>query len=175
MVDSGSSLNVLPKKALDRLDCEGLTLKPSNIVVRAFDGSKRMVHGEVDIPVKIGSQTFKSTFYVMDIRPSYSCLLGRPWIHEAGDVTSTLHQMLKYPVKGKIVTVHGEEEYMVSHLNSFRYVEMDGEFIKTPYQNFEEVPQIFASTETTTSTKPPLKMASLKNARAVVEEGGCTN
>ena len=49
LVDTGSSLNVLPKKALDRLDCEGLELKPSNIIVRAFDGSKRMVHGEVDI------------------------------------------------------------------------------------------------------------------------------
>ena len=110
----------------------------------------------------------------MDIRPSYSCLLGRPWIHEAGVVTSTLHQMLKYPVKGKIVTVHGEEEYMVSHLNSFWYVEMDGEFIETPCQNFKEVPQIMASTETITSTQPPLKMASLKDARVVVEEGGCT-
>ena len=55
LVDTGSSLNVLPKKALDRLDCEGLTLKPSNIVVRAFDGSKRMVHGEVDIPIKVGT------------------------------------------------------------------------------------------------------------------------
>ena len=50
LVDIGSSLNVLPKKDLDRLDCEGLTLKPNNIVVRAFDGSKRMVHGEVDVP-----------------------------------------------------------------------------------------------------------------------------
>ena len=37
LVDTGSSKNVLPKKALDRLDCEGLTLKPSNIIVRAFD------------------------------------------------------------------------------------------------------------------------------------------
>ena len=109
----------------------------------------------------------------MDIRPSYSCLLGLPWIHEAGVVTSTLHQMMKYPVKGKIVTVHGEKEYMVSHLNSFRYVDMDGEFIEIPCQNFEEVPQIMASTETITSapkiTKYPLKMASLKDARAVVE------
>ena len=69
LVDTGSSLNVIPKKALDRLDCEGLTLNPSNIVVRAFDGSKRMVHGEVDLPIKVGTQTFNSTFYVMDIRP----------------------------------------------------------------------------------------------------------
>ena len=94
LVDTGSSFNVLPKKALDRLDCEGLTLKPSNIIVRAFDGSKRMVHGEVDIPIKVGSHTFDSTFDVMDIHPSYSCLLGRPWIHYAGAVTASLHQML---------------------------------------------------------------------------------
>ena len=76
LVDTGSSLNVLPKKDLDRLDCEGLTLKPSNIVVRVLDGSKRMVHEEVDIPIKVGTQTFDSTFYVMDIRPSYYCWLG---------------------------------------------------------------------------------------------------
>ena len=88
--------------------------------------------------------------------------------------SSTLHQMLKYLVKGKIVTVQGEEEYMVSHLNSFCYVEMDWEFIETPCQNFEEVPQTLALTEVTTN-KPPVKMASLKDAKAVVEEGGCTN
>ena len=58
LVDIGSSLNVFPKKALDQLDCKGLVLKPSNIVVRAFDGSKRMVHGEVHVPIKVGSQTF---------------------------------------------------------------------------------------------------------------------
>ena len=79
---------------------------------------------------------------------SYSCLLGRPWIHKAGAVTSTLHHKLKYPVKEKIVIVQGEEEYMVIHLNSFRYVEIDGEFIETPFQHFEEVPQTLASTET---------------------------
>ena len=36
------------------------------------------------------------------------------------------------------------------------------------------LPQILASTEVATN-KPPLKMASLKDARAMVEEGGCTN
>ena len=47
---------------------------------------------------------------------------------------------------------------------------MDGELIETPCQNFEEVPQTLASTEVTTN-KPPLKMASLKDARAMIEEG----
>ena len=78
LVDTGSSLNVLSKGALDRLDCEGLVLKPIDIMVRAFDGSKRMVHGEVDLPINVGYKVFNSTFYVMDILPTYSCLLGCP-------------------------------------------------------------------------------------------------
>ena len=86
--------------------------------------------------------------------------------------------MLKYPVQGKIITVHGEEEYMISHLNSFRYVELDGEFIKTPFQHLEEVSQELAVTKTVSSipkiTRPLLRMSSLKDAKAVVEEGGCT-
>ena len=40
LVDTGSALNIRPKSAFDRLDVEGLVLKPSDIIVRAFDGSK---------------------------------------------------------------------------------------------------------------------------------------
>ena len=87
LVDTGSSLNVLPKSVIDRLECEGLVLKPSDIVVRSFDGSKRIVHEEVNLQIKVGSQVFDSTFYVMDIRPSYSCLLGRPLMRNAGGLT----------------------------------------------------------------------------------------
>ena len=55
---------------------------------------------------------------------------------------------------------------------------MDGEFIETPCQNFEEVPQTVSATKTATSvpknTRPPLKMASLRDSKVVVEEAGCT-
>ena len=64
---------------------------------------------------------------------------------------------------------------MVSHLNSFRYIEMDREFIQTPFQHFEEVPQTLASAETVTEEDSPLKMASLKDAQAVIEKGECAN
>src|SRR6266487_2660177 len=61
----------------------------------------------------------------MDIRASYSCLLGRPWIHEAGAVTSTLHQKLKFVREGKLVIVNGEEALLVSHLSAFSYISAD--------------------------------------------------
>ena len=114
----------------------------------------------------------------MDICPAHSFLLGRPWIHGAGAVTSTLHKKLKYPVKGKIVNVCGEEEFMVSHLNLFKYVEMDVEFIKTPCQAFEVVSPMVAAAKATPDVPKVVKyvprMASLKDARVVIEDGGCT-
>ncbi|XP_058771946.1 uncharacterized protein LOC131645720 [Vicia villosa] len=178
LVDNGSSLNVLPKLVLDRLDSEGIVLMPSNVVVKAFDGSKSTVYGEVELPIRVGSQTFNSLFYVMDIHPAYSCLLGRPWIHGAGAVTSTLHQKLKYLANGKIVTVHGEEEYVVSCVNEYKYIEVNGEFIETPCQTFELVPQVVSTAKHAPTvpkvTRIPSTMASLKDAKAVVEEGGCT-
>lgn len=40
LVDTGSSLNVLPKNSLSKLTIKGLVMKPSSLVVRAFDGSR---------------------------------------------------------------------------------------------------------------------------------------
>ena len=54
-------------------------------------------------------------------------------------------------------------------------MELDGEFLETPFQHFEEVHQDVAITKVVPKiTRPPLRMSSLKDAKALVEEGGCT-
>ncbi|XP_050909727.1 uncharacterized protein LOC127123560 [Lathyrus oleraceus] len=108
LVDTGSSLNVLPKSTLSQLQFKGPEMRTSALIVRAFDGSRRQVVGEVDLSICVGQHQFSITFQVMDINPTYSCLLGRPWIHAAGKVTSTLHQKLKYLIDDKLVIVCGE-------------------------------------------------------------------
>lgn len=110
---------MLPKSALMKIDYAGVELCPIDLIVRAFDGSRRAIFGEVDLPVKIGPQVFGTTFFVMDIHPAYCCVLGRPWIHGVGVVTSTLHQKMKFPSDGRIVIVCGEEKYMVNHMTYF--------------------------------------------------------
>lgn len=94
-------------------------MKPSELVVRAFDGSRRTVIGETDIPMKIGPHTFFITFFVMDIHLAYNFLLEIPWIHFVGAVTPMLHQRWKFLVNNKLVMVEGEEDFLVSHLESF--------------------------------------------------------
>ena len=76
LIDNGSFLNVMPKTTLDKLPCKGEYMRPSAIVVRAFDGSRREVMGGIELPVQIGPCTFQVVFQVMDILPAYSCLLG---------------------------------------------------------------------------------------------------
>lgn len=80
LVDTGSSLNIMPKSKLSKLAYKG-TLRPNSLVVKAFDGSRRWVIGEVELPIKASPHVFQIMFQVMDINPTYSYLLGRPWIH----------------------------------------------------------------------------------------------
>lgn len=45
---------------------------------------------------------------MMDINQNYSMLLGRPWIHAAGAVPSTLHRQVKFIKDNKLITVQAE-------------------------------------------------------------------
>jgi len=139
LIDNGSSLNVMPKSTLEKFPFNASHLRPSFMVVRAFDGSRREVRGEIDLPVQMGPHTCQVTFQVMDINPTYSCLLGRPWIHSVGFVPSTLHQKLKFVVKGHLVIVSGEEDVLVSCPSSMPYVEAADESLETAFQSFEVV------------------------------------
>src|SRR3954469_17846427 len=113
----------MPKATLDKIALEGLVVRPSRLVVKAFDGSQSPVFGEVDLLVVVGPHTFCINFQVMEIEPTYTCLLGRPWIHAAEAVTSTLNQKVKFVDRNSIVTVNGEEDIFVRNLDSYRYIE----------------------------------------------------
>ncbi|XP_050888140.1 uncharacterized protein LOC127093269 [Lathyrus oleraceus] len=62
LVDTGSSLNVLPKSTLARLSYQGAPMRYNVVVVKAFDDSHKTVIKEVDLPVKIGQSEFQITF-----------------------------------------------------------------------------------------------------------------
>lgn len=170
LVDTGSSLNVMPKTTLVKLPLGGMNMKPNTLIVKAFDGSRRAVIWEVDLPINIGPTVFTITFQVMDIHPRYSCLLGRPWIHSTGAVTSTLHQKLKFITNDKMIVIGGEEDILVSHLTSFRYIEVDGEITKTPFQSLEVV-NVMTIQHTFESPKSEPSMASWQGAKAAIENG----
>ncbi|KAI5436551.1 hypothetical protein KIW84_022883 [Lathyrus oleraceus] len=138
LVDIGSSLNLLPKSTLSRLTYQDAPMRYSGVIVKAFDGSRKTVIGEVDLLVKIGPSDFQITFQVMDIHSAYSYLLGRTWIHEAGAVTTTLHQKLKFVKNGKLVIVAEDEVGTPFQALSIAEVKKTG----TPMSSFKDTQKI---------------------------------
>jgi hypothetical protein len=54
LIDNGSALNVCPMTTLEKLDIDPTRVRATSMVVRAFDGTRREVIGEIDLPIEIG-------------------------------------------------------------------------------------------------------------------------
>ncbi|XP_052885326.1 uncharacterized protein LOC128293822 [Gossypium arboreum] len=144
-VDNGSALNVLLLSTLNILPIDGSHMKTCQNVVRAFDGTERKVIGRIDIPLEIGLSIYEVDILVMDIKPSYNGLLGRPWIHLAGAVPSLLHQKLKLVTNRRLVTINTEEDIIATVTRKAPYVETNKEFIECSFRSLEFVNATFIS------------------------------
>ncbi|XP_070005735.1 uncharacterized protein LOC142163039 [Nicotiana tabacum] len=113
MLDGGSGVDICPLSTLQRMEIGTERIRPNNVCVRAFDCIKRDTIGEIDLILTIVSIDFEVTFQVLDMDTSYNFLLGRSWIHAAGAVPSTLHQMVKFEHEDQEIMVHGEDEQSI--------------------------------------------------------------
>ena len=111
----------------------------------------------------VGPSIFDSEFIVMDINPSYNCLLGRPWIHMAGVVPSTLHQKVKFVVEGSLITVAAEEDMIAATTTTAPYLEVKEDAAECSFRSFEVA--------TTTKKEPEVLMSRLsRNTRMILKQ-----
>ncbi|RVW84879.1 hypothetical protein CK203_039490 [Vitis vinifera] len=96
LLDNGSALNVCPFATAIALGYAPFDFGPSTQTVRAYDNTRREVMGTLEIELLIGPATFVVVFQVLRIPTSFNLLLGRPWIHRAGAIPSSLHQKVKF-------------------------------------------------------------------------------
>ena len=105
LLDNGSALNVCPLATAIALGYAPSDFGPSTQTVRAYDSTRREVMGTLEIELLIGPTTFVAVFQVLRIPTSFNLLLGRPWIHRAGPIPSSLHQNVKFIHDGQVVVV----------------------------------------------------------------------
>ncbi|XP_017613920.2 uncharacterized protein LOC108459067 [Gossypium arboreum] len=143
LIDNGSALNVLPLSTLNRLPIDNSHMKTCQNMVRAFDGTERKVMGRIEVPLLIGPNIYEVDFLVMDIKPSYNCLLGRPWIYATGALPSLLHQKLKLIMEGRLITINAEEDIIASVTSDAPYIEKDDEALECSFRLLEFVNATF--------------------------------
>ena len=60
-------MNVIPMATLSRLLVDPFHIKKTDLVVRAFNGARKEVMGNIELSIQIGMCTFNIDFQVMDI------------------------------------------------------------------------------------------------------------
>ena len=111
----------------------------NNIYVRGFDGGGTSTVDDIVLELTIGLVEFTMEFQVLDVAVSYNLLLGRPWIHAAKAVPSTLHQMVKFEWDRQEIVVYGEGNASAVSDAIVPFIETDDDKGPWVYQVFDTV------------------------------------
>ena len=114
LLDNGSDLNICPLATIVAFGFAPSDFGSSTQIVRAYNSTKREVMGTLVIDLQIGPATFSTLFPVLRIPTSFNLLLGRPWIHRAGVIPSSLHQKVKFIHDGQVITVRSTRDMFAS-------------------------------------------------------------
>ena len=93
---------------------KGLNLKSEDLTAYAsplisFEGKTVIPKGQIRLPIQIDLEVVEVDFIVVDSYSPYTAIVARPWLHTLGAVSSTLHQKVKYPSKGLVKEILGNQ------------------------------------------------------------------
>ncbi|XP_075492610.1 uncharacterized protein LOC142530680 [Primulina tabacum] len=112
-VDNGSSVNVIFKEALVQMYLHEYQLEAVEIALFGFASHAVYPEGEITLPLTLGSgdlrKTFMTVFTVVDAPSSYNLIFGRPAMNEMRAVAFTYHQTIKFPIRGQVGEVKGDQ------------------------------------------------------------------
>ncbi|PKI50328.1 hypothetical protein CRG98_029282 [Punica granatum] len=100
---------------------------PTNRVLMAAQIPKETAPERIE--KTISSIFFNNISFSDDELPSEGLLLGRPWIHAAGVVPSSLQQMIKFIAEDRLITVKGEKDYAIYKETVVPYVLLRNNYI----------------------------------------------
>ena len=146
LIDNGSALNVCSMANLECLKVDMSLIWPSAIIVRAFGNTCCKVQGEIELMIEISPRSIMVYFQVIKVDSSNKMLLGRPWLHAAGAVMSTLYRRLKFISKNQLITIMVKEPMTIFQETSIPYIDASA-FLKASFHSFELVSMIHNASE----------------------------
>ena len=91
MINQGSAAGIMYPDLY-----KGLGLKPESLTAYSsplvsFKGKMIIPKGQIRLLMQTGSDVVEVDFIVVDAFYLYMAIMGRPWLHTLGAVSSTLH------------------------------------------------------------------------------------
>ena len=109
LIDQGSAVEIMYPDLY-----KGLNLKPENLTAYesplvSFEGKTVIPKGQLRLPIQTDLEVVEVDFIVVDSYSPYTAIVARPWLHALGDVSSTLHQKVKYRSEGLVKEILGSQ------------------------------------------------------------------
>ncbi|XP_031280937.1 uncharacterized protein LOC116139397 [Pistacia vera] len=98
-VDRGSSANILFLEAVKAMGLEEANINMWPTLLVGFSSEQKYTIGEIILPIYVDRVNKHTIFLVIDCPSPYNVILGRPWIHDMREVSSTFHQTIRFPTK----------------------------------------------------------------------------
>nr|GEW32955.1 reverse transcriptase domain-containing protein [Tanacetum cinerariifolium] len=110
-VDGGSLMEILYEHCFNRLRPKIKSqMVPATTSLTGFSGETIWPLGQLRLLVIIGDDNHSTrawmNFMIVRSLSPYNGIIGRPGIRTIQAVSSTVHEMLKFPIEGGIVTIH---------------------------------------------------------------------
>ena len=102
MVDQGSGAEIMYPNLYKGLNLKLKDLTAYDSPLVSFDGKVVILRGQIRLPVQADSEVIEVDFIVVDTYSLYTAIMARPWLYTTGAVSSTLHQKVKYLLRGQI-------------------------------------------------------------------------
>ena len=109
MIDQGNAAEIMYPDLY-----KGLGLKPENLTAYSsplvsFEGKMVVPKGHIRLPVQTGSDVVEVDFIMVDSFSPYMAMMGKPWLHTLGAVSSTHHQKVKYSSRDQVLEILGSQ------------------------------------------------------------------
>ena len=105
MIDQGSAAEIMYPDLYKELGLKTENLTTYSSLLVSFEGKMVVPKGQIRLPVQDSTDVIEMDFIVVDAFSPYTAIMGRPWLHTLGAVSSTLHQNVKYPSGDQVLEI----------------------------------------------------------------------